>query len=99
MIQSKASDSGFQRLVDSILNDGWEEGSAIGWRDGYICEGHHRLAAAILLALDEIPVTDWGEDTWTIDAHHDEAFIGVPFFEFFSEDDGMISDCPYSCCN
>lgn len=68
VIMAKASDSGFGHLVDSILEEGFH-GSAIGWEEyegddgttGYISEGHHRLVAAILLGMDEIPVSPYGK--------------------------------------
>lgn len=58
VISSKAADTGFGHLVDSIIEEGFH-GSAIGWNadTGYISEGHHRLVAAILLGMDEVPTT------------------------------------------
>ena len=79
MIHHKSMDTGFGHLVESILKNGWSENSAIGWKcwgdDTYeITEGHHRLVAAILLGLDEIPVMPWGQsDRLGIDAHGFEA--------------------------
>lgn len=63
VIANKSSDTGFGHLVESILKDGFVEGSAIGWNRGRITEGHHRLVAAILLGMDEVPVSKWGMDT------------------------------------
>lgn len=63
IITTKAKDTGFGHLVDSILEFGFLPGSAIGYAEGYINEGHHRLVAAILLGLDEIPVTECGRGT------------------------------------
>lgn len=60
IISDKAGDSGFGHLVDSILKNGWRKDSAIGFDGEYINEGHHRLVAAILLCLDEVPVSAWG---------------------------------------
>lgn len=60
LINEKAADSGFGKLIDSILEDGWAKGSSIGISNGQICQGHHRLVAAILLGLDEIEVTSYG---------------------------------------
>lgn len=75
MIRSKSSDSGFDRLVTSYLDNGWAEGSCIGWRDGErLTEGHHRLVMAILLGLDEVPTAEWGEDyigSHKVRAHHE----------------------------
>lgn len=60
LINEKAADSGFGRLIDSILEDGWAPGSSIGIRNNYVFQGHHRLVAAILLGLDEVEVSDHG---------------------------------------
>lgn len=58
MLRTKCNDTGFGHLVESIMRDGFNPEGAITWRKGYIYEGHHRIAAAILLCLDEIPVAD-----------------------------------------
>lgn len=62
IIDYKSSDSGFVDLVNSYLEHGWAEGSAIGWDDSdfEITEGHHRLTLAILMGLDEVPTFKWG---------------------------------------
>lgn len=60
ILVNKCSDSGFMHLVYSIMEHGWK--SAVGWEDGKITEGHHRICAAILLCEKEIPTTDWGTD-------------------------------------
>lgn len=63
MVRVKSSDSGFGHLIDSILENGWDEDSLVGWDDdGYMNEGHHRFVAAILLCLDEIPTCNWGRN-------------------------------------
>lgn len=62
MIRKKAGDTGFGHLVESIMEHGFVEGSSVGWEDGIITEGHHRLVAAILLGLDEVPVSAYGSD-------------------------------------
>ena len=56
MINDKAADPGFWRLVEDIERDGITR--PIEVRYGEIRNGHHRLAAAILLALDEVPVAE-----------------------------------------
>lgn len=74
MVSSKASDSGFGYLLDSILEKGFIRESPIGiqWLNGaedwrgnvqgiYISEGHHRLTAAILLAEDYIWASAYGQ--------------------------------------
>jgi len=63
VINRKASDTGFGWLVESILQKGFT-GSAIGWDEDAreITEGHHRLVAAILLGMDEVPTTSWGRN-------------------------------------
>lgn len=69
-IKGKASDTGFGHLIDSILSEGWQEGSAIGFDGETITEGHHRLVAAILLGLDTVLVSPWGDDaTGNLCAH------------------------------
>lgn len=73
VIQSKSGDTGFINLVNSILNNGWAEGSCVGWWNNDITEGHHRLTAAILLGMDEVPVAYRGasRDAFShVDAHH-----------------------------
>lgn len=61
VIAVKSKDTGFGYLVESIIENGFT-GSAIGWNPETkeITEGHHRLVAAILLGLDEVPVARWG---------------------------------------
>lgn len=75
VISTKASDTGFGHLVDSILTNGWSEASAVGWcyydDQWEITEGHHRLVAAILLGLDFVPTEKYGSscDNYYISAH------------------------------
>lgn len=71
----KAADTGFGYLVDSILTDGWDEESVIGFNHrGTITEGHHRLTAAVLLCLDSILISPYGnEGSKYICAHGAEA--------------------------
>lgn len=64
VISNKAADSGFGHLVDNILENGWHPDSAVGWDGERINEGHHRLVAAILLGMDEVPVTDFGQSAY-----------------------------------
>lgn len=75
VIHSKSSDSGFGHLVDAILENGFDPSWPIGYRpdEGEIYEGHHRIVAAILLGLDEIPYTANGNRWYegTINAHYD----------------------------
>lgn len=59
VITSKASDTGFGHLVESILEHGFDPTAPAGWLDGRINEGHHRIVAAILLCMDEIPTSVW----------------------------------------
>jgi hypothetical protein len=58
MITGKASDSGFGHLVESILEVGLDPACPVVIMDGEIQDGHHRLVAAILLCLPEVPVSD-----------------------------------------
>lgn len=87
VIKAKSSDSGFIRLVNSYIENGWEDGSAVGWEEthggGYITEGHHRLTLAILFGLDEIPTHPWGRSGGrSISAHHDYTSDRVNFVDF-----------------
>lgn len=67
-IASKAGDTGFGHLVDAILENGWHPDSCVGWDDEAkeITEGHHRLVAAILLAMDFVPTSPWGETAYDV---------------------------------
>ena len=74
MLSYKAEDTGFGHLVNSILEKGLLPGSRCGvavirpdhwlyenYRDGlYLNQGHHRLVAAILLGLDHVEISAWG---------------------------------------
>lgn len=71
MMRSKCADTGFQRLLDSMMEKGHLREGAIGfntdnesgWHAGpYISEGHHRLSAAILLGLDYVWVSKYGKE-------------------------------------
>lgn len=70
VIQSKASDLGFSTLVNAILEFGFDPRSPVGWTGREITEGHHRIVAAILLGLDEIPYTRFGGGNGAICAHN-----------------------------
>ena len=89
MINMKASDEGFEDLVDSLLDDGFAEESSIAvFRGGRaIWNGHHRLVAAILLGMDEVNVSDSGSDGGReIDAHGDNmgGSANSPYFSEYS---------------
>jgi hypothetical protein len=85
IIATKSADTGFGHLVDSILEHGFDPDGAIGWEgdcshyvDGggaAINEGHHRLVAAILLCMDEVPTTPYGGQSFItgqlLSAHYD----------------------------
>ena len=71
VIRMKSLDSGFGHLVHDYLENGWAEGSEIGWDGGEITEGHHRLVMAILLCLDEVPVSDIGHSPFGFGAPGD----------------------------
>lgn len=64
VIADKSTDSGFGALVNSILENGWDSDSAVGWDDTLfeITEGHHRLVAAILLGVDNVLTSPYGKD-------------------------------------
>lgn len=88
MIESKALDAGFLRVVESLQTHGWM--SPINVELGHyddpdisLVDGHHRLVAAILLCMDMVPLWDWGlkggrsrlrgcPDFFTHYDHHDE---------------------------
>jgi hypothetical protein len=80
MMEHKCSDPGFGLLVESIQRDGWL--APIGWDPElcYLSNGHHRMAAAILLGLDAIPTTVTDATCWSADG-------GV--FEWEAEADGF----------
>ena len=85
MMMEKANDSGFGDLIDAILDNGWEEGSAVGFDGSYINEGHHRIVAAILLGMDEVPVADWGLSTGTLSAHDGYGSGRDPIFDLYDD--------------
>lgn len=62
VITLKSADTGFGHLVDSILEEGFH-GSAVGWDTDCheITEGHHRLVAAILLCMDTVLTSAFGQ--------------------------------------
>jgi len=64
MMANKARDNSFGQLLQAIQKDGFldpihirYETDYLGKSHAYLGNGHHRLTAAILLGLDEIPVT------------------------------------------
>lgn len=63
-LRNKAMDTGFGYLIDSLLANGFSPEGAVSWcsDEKAVNEGHHRIAAAILLCVDEIPTTCWGKD-------------------------------------
>lgn len=79
IIMQKSSDTGFGHLIESILERGFCSAIALSIDNGvYIGEGHHRFVAAILLGMDEIPYSTYGEDYWisddeTLCAHWNES--------------------------
>lgn len=67
MIESKALDRNFEEIVESLQTFGWgaplnmefyDEGEDEG-PEFHIHDGHHRLVAAILLCMDEVPYWNW----------------------------------------
>lgn len=60
MFAHKCSDTGFGHLVDSMMERGFMPEGCIGFNQGQITEGHHRLCAAILLGLDDVYVSRSG---------------------------------------
>lgn len=60
MLANKCADTGFGHLVESIMQRGFMPEGAIGFLDGEITEGHHRLCAAVLLCLDTVWISPGG---------------------------------------
>jgi hypothetical protein len=80
IIESKALDAGFLRVVESLQTLGWMRPINIEYEDyGYgpeisIVDGHHRLVAGILLAHDEVPL-----HIWSFEERH-KSLPGCPTF-------------------
>lgn len=76
MIRTKAKDTGFGHLVESIMTHGLlEESTVVIDEFGTIIEGHHRLVAAILLCLDVVPVSteeQWNHAAPYLSAHYSD---------------------------
>lgn len=75
LIRTKATDYGFGNLVGTILDKGFRVPIVLdlGWNgEGTVTlgNGHHRLSAAILLVLDEIPVF-WAYEDYMSSRHSD----------------------------
>lgn len=90
IVHCSAKSAGFMYLVRSIQRYGWK--SAVGWDNGMITEGHHRLSAGILLAEDYIPTTPHGTN-WInkngkrhMSAHMNRRPEGLYLFELERED-------------
>jgi hypothetical protein len=62
MMSSKCNDTGFGHLVESMMENGHLPEGAIGFCNGNITEGHHRICAAILLGFDEVWISRWGSE-------------------------------------
>jgi hypothetical protein len=63
IMTEKARDTGMGHLVEAIMTDGFKEEGAIGfYPNGEITDGHHRIAVAILLCLDEVPISAHGRE-------------------------------------
>lgn len=78
IMRYKCKDTGMTHLINSIIDNGFDENGSIGFCDGQITEGHHRLCAAILLCLDKVPISAWGGRTHHgISAHWMEGGAGV----------------------
>lgn len=80
-LRDKCADTGFGHLIDSILANGFQGAASWCPDDGSVNEGHHRIAAAILLGMDEIPTTCWAQD-WNpgghrLSAHYNEDPNGI----------------------
>lgn len=77
MLEYKSGDSDFVHLVNSLMENGWNLESCVGWDTsadgrGHINEGHHRLTAAILFGMDEVPTTPYGRGWGNVSAHHND---------------------------
>lgn len=83
MMIEKANDHGFPALVNAIVSEGFRIPIVLvknynGSSSIMHGNGHHRMCAAILLCLDQIPVywTDWDEEEDYMCVHTSES--GVP---------------------
>jgi hypothetical protein len=79
ILDYKAQGAGFWELYDDVMENGIQ--GAIGFYRGGITEGHHRLCIAILAALDEVPVDEWGSSGGRFINSH--AGNGNPAFKDF----------------
>jgi hypothetical protein len=74
MLRSKTTDSNFGHIIGTIINRGFRVPIVMcpDRRGGGLTHGngHHRMCAAILLGLDEIPVY-WAEDDY-MSSHESE---------------------------
>ncbi len=59
IMEDKRSDSWYPAVVESIRRDGFTKGISIN-SSGWVCDGHHRIAAAVELGLAFIPVETKG---------------------------------------
>lgn len=89
ILRKKTRDTGFGWLAEDMAVRGWLEACPIPVdEDGEIMEAHHRLAAAILLCLDRIPVVRGGycseNRSLGPDAHSYRANWGNPAYVFDS---------------
>jgi hypothetical protein len=75
ILAGKVSHAHFDKLADDIMTEGFTLPIVLvanGDAKFTIGNGHHRLSAAILLGLDEIPVIlDYDGDFWRIEDSHD----------------------------
>ena len=88
ILAAKVSHDHFDTLVDTLDSEGFTMPIVLGESrlGGYIIgNGHHRLCAAILLGMDEIPVIiDDGYDYLHFDDTHDgDWHPGTPSFEYW----------------
>lgn len=87
VLAGKVSHDHFDWLCDEIRMHGFtipivivDEGDG-EWRTG---NGHHRLCAAILLGIEEIPVIFTDGDYWRFEDSHDgDVQLGSPSFEYW----------------
>lgn len=94
MLQDKCLDECFGRVVNSILTNGFrvpivlvENYCGRGLTHG---NGHHRMCAALLLGLDEIPVY-WSEsDYMAIDHSDTEDLLDAGDYENLHEEMGEV---------
>lgn len=98
ILANKVSHAHFDNLCDTLMREGFtmpivlsdNNAANNGYGQGYtLGNGHHRLCAAILLGIDEIPVVITSGDFWCFEDSHDDSWdCGERSYEYW----GMLRD-------